>query len=79
MRWPCRGDGGDLVVLHVEQVKGCAHHEEGKGEGERSEDGNVKQPFEDTMRSWLRRWKVIEKRGIESDATPWKSTTGRRL
>ena len=33
--WRDEGDGGDVVVLHVEQVVGFAHHGEGdKGERE---------------------------------------------
>ena len=60
-----RGDGGDVVVLHVEQVVGCAHHVEGD-KGERREKG--RQPVEDSMTTCLRRWKEMrEKRGIGRD------------
>ena len=49
-----RGDGGDLVVLHVEQVGGCAHH----GEGDKGERETTYWRFNDNMASVLERnWK----------------------
>ena len=56
---------GDLVVVHVEPVVGCAHHVE-ENERERRESG--RQPIKDSMTAWLRHWKEMrEKRGIERD------------